>query len=276
MNSRFVAACLQMRSVRDPQTNRDAIVALAKDAAERGAVYLQTPEMTNTVDRDHDTFRANVTDEAGDIVLAALRETAREKKVVIHIGSLAVKDGDRFANRAFLIGADGEIIALYTKIHLFDVDLPNGESWRESNSYNGGDKAVIAPLPWGLLGLTICYDVRFPVLYRSLAENGASLLSAPACFTRQTGEAHWQILQRARAIENGAFMISAAQGGRHEDGRETYGHSIIVDPWGRVLAEGGSEPGLVMAEIDMNLVAAVRQRIPSLKHTRPFTIETMT
>lgn len=275
MNSRFIAACLQMRSTRDPKVNRDTVVALAREAAERGADYLQTPEMTNIVDRDRETFRENVTDETADIVLAALRETAREKKVVIHIGSLAVNDGDRFANRAFLIGADGEIIARYTKIHLFDVDLPNGESWRESSSYNSGDKAILAPTPWGTLGVTICYDIRFPYLYRSLATDGASILSAPACFTRQTGEAHWQILQRARAIENGAFMVSAAQGGRHEDGRETYGHSIIVDPWGRVLAEGGIEPGVIMAEIDTDLVAAVRQRIPSLKHTRPFSIETI-
>lgn len=273
MSSRFLAACLQMRSTRNPETNRDSIVALAEDAARQGAAYIQTPEMTNIVDRDRDSFAENVTGEDADIVLAALRETAKKKEVIIHVGSLAVRDGDRYANRAFLIGTDGEIAASYTKIHLFDVDLPNGESWRESNSYNAGNKAVLAPLPWGMLGLTICYDIRFPGLYRSLAENGAFLLSAPACFTKQTGEAHWQVLHRARAIENGSFIISAAQGGRHEDGRETYGHSIIVDPWGRVLAEGGSDPGVVMAEIDPELVIAVRQRIPSLKHTRPFSIE---
>jgi len=273
MSSRFLAACLQMRSTRSPQTNRDSVVALAEDAARQGAAYIQTPEMTNIVDRDRDSFAENVTSQEADIVLTALRETARKKKVVIHIGSLAVTDGDRYANRAFLIGADGEIAASYTKIHLFDVDLPNGESWRESNSYNAGDKAVLARLPWGMLGLTICYDIRFPGLYRSLAENGASFLSAPACFTKQTGEAHWQVLHRSRAIENGSFIISAAQGGRHEDGRETYGHSIIVDPWGRVLAEGDNNPGVVMAEIDPELVLAVRQRIPSLKHTRSFSLE---
>ena len=152
-----------------------------------------------------------------------------------------------------MIDPRGEIVASYDKIHLFDVDLPNGESWRESATYTGGDRAVLADLPWGRLGLTICYDVRFPALYRALAEAGASFLSAPACFTRQTGEAHWHVLHRARAIETGSFMISAAQGGRHEDGRETFGHSLIVDPWGRVLAEGGAEPGVVLAEIDPSL-----------------------
>jgi predicted amidohydrolase len=206
-------------------------------------------------------------------VLAALREVARERGIVIQIGSIAVKEGDKVANRAFLIDGAGEIIASYDKVHLFDVDLPNGETWRESATYTGGDRAVLGETPWGFLGLTICYDVRFPGLYRALAENGASFLSAPACFTRQTGEAHWTVLHRARAIETGSFMISAAQGGTHEDGRETFGHSIIVDPWGRVLAEAGSEPGIVLAEIDPALVEDARSRIPTLKHGRPFRVE---
>ena len=167
----------------------------------------------------------------------------------------------------------GPSCASYDKVHLFDVDLPNGETWRESATYTGGDRAVLGETPWGLLGLTICYDVRFPALYRALAENGAAFLSAPACFTRQTGEAHWTVLNRARAIETGSFMISAAQGGTHEDGRETYGHSIIVDPWGRVLAEAGTEPGIILAEIDTALVADARARIPTLKHGRPFRVE---
>jgi predicted amidohydrolase len=191
----------------------------------------------------------------------------------VHIGSIAVRSGDKIANRAYLIDPEGAITARYDKIHLFDVNLPNGESWRESATYTGGASAVLAETPWGLLGLTICYDVRFPALYRALAEAGASFLSAPACFTRQTGEAHWSVLHRARAIETGSFMISAAQGGIHDDGRETYGHSIIIDPWGRVLAEGGTEPGVVLAEIDPTQVGDARARIPALQHARPFRIE---
>lgn len=271
--TRFTAACVQMRSGRDPLQNRDAAVALVREAADRGAHYVQTPEMTSLVVRDRAELFDKIGHEAQDATLAALREVARERGIVVHIGSLAVKEGDKVANRAFLIGQDGEIVTSYDKVHLFDVDLPNGESWRESATYTGGDRAVLAETPWGLLGLTICYDVRFAALYRALAENGASFLTAPACFTRQTGEAHWHVLHRARAIETGSFMISAAQGGRHEDGRETYGHSLIVDPWGRVLAEAGTEPGVILAEIDPGLVADARSRIPTLKNARPFRVE---
>lgn len=271
--SKFVAACAGMRSGRDPVANRDAAVALIREAAGLGAHYVQTPEMTSLVDRGRASLFEKVGPEETDITLAGLREVAREKGVVVHVGSIAVRAGDKIANRAFVIDREGEITARYDKVHLFDVDLPNGESWRESATYTGGDKAVLAETPWGLLGLTICYDVRFPALYRALAEGGASVLSAPACFTRQTGEAHWHVLHRARAIETGSFMISAAQGGKHEDGRETFGHSVIVDPWGRVLADGTAEPGLVMAEIDLSLVADARARIPALKHGRPFTVE---
>jgi deaminated glutathione amidase len=211
--------------------------------------------------------------EERDPTLAAMREVARERQIMVHLGSLPIRVGDKVANRAFVIDAGGDVVASYDKIHLFDVDLPNGESWRESATYTGGDRAVLAPTPWGLLGLTICYDVRFPALYRALAENGAAFLSAPACFTRQTGEAHWHVMHRARAIETGAFMISAAQGGRHEDGRETFGHSLIVDPWGCILAEAGTEPGVILAEIDVGRVADARNRIPALRHARPFTVE---
>jgi predicted amidohydrolase len=175
-------------------------------------------------------------------------------------------------NSFLAINTDGEIVASYDKIHLYDVDLPNGESWRESATYTGGASAVAAETPWGYLGMTICYDVRFAALYKALAENGASFLSAPAAFTRQTGEAHWHVLHRARAIETGSFMISAAQGGLHEDGRETFGHSIIVDPWGRVLAEAGTESGVILAEIDPALVTEVRGRIPTLKNARSFKV----
>ncbi|HEY7382372.1 MAG TPA: carbon-nitrogen hydrolase family protein [Beijerinckiaceae bacterium] len=272
--SRFIAACVQMRSGRDPLANRDAAAALVREAASQGAQYVQTPEMTSLVERSRPALFEKVGPEEHDPTLAAMREVARERHIVVHLGSLPVRVGDKVANRAFVIDSDGDLIASYDKIHLFDVDLPNGESWRESATYTGGDRAILAALPWGLLGVTICYDVRFPALYRALAENGAAFLSAPACFTRQTGEAHWHVLHRARAIESGAFMISAAQGGRHEDGRETFGHSLIVDPWGRILAEGGTEPGVILAEIDVGQVAEARARIPALRHARTFAVET--
>jgi predicted amidohydrolase len=270
--TRFIAACIQMRSGRDVLKNRDAAVALVREAAGKGAHFAQTPEMTSLICRDRAELFEKVGPQAQDPVLASLRDVAREKGIMVHIGSIAVKEGDKVANRGFLIDMDGEIVASYDKIHLYDVDLPNGESWRESATYTGGDTAVLAETPWGRLGMTICYDVRFAALYKTLAENGASFLSAPAAFTRQTGEAHWHVLHRARAIETGSFMISAAQGGLHEDGRETFGHSLIVDPWGRVLAEAGTEPGIILAEIDPVLVAEVRGRIPTLKNARSFKV----
>lgn len=271
--SRFTAACVQMRSGRDPAANRDAAVAGVREAAAAGARYVQTPEMTSLVERSRERLFEVVTTEDADPTLAALREVARETGAVVHVGSIAVRAGDKIANRAYLIDPEGGITASYDKLHLFDVDLPSGERWRESATYTGGSCAVLAGMPWAVLGLTICYDIRFPALYRALAEAGADVLTAPACFTRQTGEAHWHVLQRARAIETGSFLISAAQGGRHEDGRETYGHSLIVDPWGRVLADaGGAEPGVILAEIDLALVADARARIPSLQHARTFTI----
>ena len=271
---RFVAACVQMRSGRDPAQNRDAAVAGIREAAERGAHYVQTPEMTSLLERDRASPFRKIRVPEDDPTLGALRDVARERRVAVHVGSLAVKNGDKVANRAFVIDREGAITASYDKLHLYDVDLPNGESYRESATYTGGTRAVVADLPWGRLGVAICYDVRFPALYRALAEAGAEILSAPAAFTRQTGEAHWHVLQRARAIETGSFMISAAQGGRHEDGRETYGHSLIVDPWGRVLAEAdGNEPRVILAEIDMALVADARARIPALRHARPVVVE---
>ncbi|ACA19540.1 Nitrilase/cyanide hydratase and apolipoprotein N-acyltransferase [Methylobacterium sp. 4-46] len=271
---RFVAACVQMRSGRDPARNRDAAVAGLREAASRGAHFVQTPEMTSLLERGRENLFAKITAPEEDVTLAALRETARAHGIVVQVGSLAVRSGDKVANRAFLIGPEGEILAAYDKLHLYDVDLPNGESWRESATYTGGSCAVVADLPWARLGIAICYDLRFPALYRALAEAGAEILTAPAAFTRQTGEAHWHVLQRARAIETGSFMISAAQGGRHEDGRETYGHSLIVDPWGRILAEAeGAEPGVILAEIDLALVAEARARIPALRHAKPFTVE---
>lgn len=270
----FIAACAQMRSGVDPAANIDQAAGLIREAAAAGASYVQTPEMSNAVNRDRNGLFASIAPEGRDPMLAAFQGLARELGIHIHAGSLAIlRDDGKIANRAFLIAPTGEIEARYDKIHLFDVDLPNGESWRESRTYTGGDSAVLADLPGGRLGLSICYDVRFPYLYRALAEAGADFLSAPACFTRQTGEAHWVVLHRARAIETGSFMISAAQAGLHEDGRETFGHSIIVDPWGRVLAEAGDQPGVIMAEIDPALVADARGRIPTLQHTRTFRVE---
>jgi len=230
--------------------------------------------MTSLLERDRASLFQKIREPEQDSTLGALRDVARERGVVVHVGSLAVRNGDKVANRAFVIDREGAIAAAYDKLHLYDVDLPNGESYRESATYTGGARGVVTDLPWGRLGVAICYDVRFPALYRALAEAGAEILSAPAAFTRQTGEAHWHVLQRARAIETGSFMISAAQGGRHEDGRETYGHSLIVDPWGRVLAEAeGNAPGVILAEIDMALVADARARIPALRHARTVTVE---
>ena len=261
-------ALVQMRSGRDPAANRDEAVARVREAAAQGAAYVQTPEMTALLDRDKAALFDKIREPDADETIAALRETARETGTIVHIGSLAVREGEKVANRAVLIGPDGAILATYDKLHMFDVDLPNGETWRESATFVAGAEAVLAHTPIGAIGLSVCYDIRFPYLYRAYAEAGAQILAAPAAFTRQTGEAHWQILQRARAIETGCFVLSAAQGGRHEDGRETYGHSIVVDPWGVVLAQGGTEPGLVMAQIDLSAVERARARIPSLTHTR--------
>lgn len=272
--SSFVAACVQLRSGVDPAANIEAATGFIREAAAAGATYVQTPEMSNAVNRSREGLFAVLAPEERDPMLAAFRSLARDLRIHLHAGSLAILRPDgKVANRAFVIGPDGEIAARYDKVHLFDVDLPNGESWRESNTYTGGASAIAVDLPQLRLGLSICYDVRFPYLYRALAEAGAQMLSAPACFTRQTGEAHWLVLQRARAIETGSFMLSAAQAGRHEDGRETFGHSIIVDPWGRVLAEAGDQPGIILATIDPALVADARGRIPTLQHTRSFVVE---
>jgi len=267
----FRAALIAMRSGVSPAANLDAAVALIKEAAGAGADYVQTPEVTNVMDVRRERLLDTVVAEEKDASLARFRELARQLGIYVHIGSLAVKvSPERAGNRSFLIDRDGEIVARYTKIHMFDVDLANGESYRESRTFRPGEIAVAADLPWGRLGLTICYDLRFPALYRALAEAGASFLAIPSAFTRQTGEAHWHVLIRARAIENGCFILAAAQGGPHENKRETFGHSLIVDPSGRILAEGGTEPGIVMATVDPAEVARARARIPSLQHGRRF------
>jgi predicted amidohydrolase len=269
--SAFKAAAVQMRSGIDVAKNVAEASALIREAAAQGARYVLTPEMTTILDRERDRLLAAISPEVTDPSLAKFRALAMELGIHLHIGSMAIRVGDAdVANRSFLIGPDGKTIASYDKIHMFDVDLAGGESYRESRLYRPGAKATIAELPDARLGLSICYDVRFPHLYRALAKAGASVIAIPAAFTKTTGEAHWHVLIRARAIETGAFVIAAAQGGQHDDGRDTYGHSMIVDPWGVILAEAGTEPGVIVAEIDPEASALTRQRLPSLANDRNF------
>jgi predicted amidohydrolase len=271
MSTTFTAGLVQLRSGLSPQANLDVTLRLIEEAKRAGADYVLTPEMTNIMEVKRERLFAALEPEDADLSLAAFRELARKLDIFLHIGSLAIKLApEKAANRSFLIDRKGEIIARYDKIHMFDVDLAGGESYRESRNYRPGELAVAVDLPWGRLGLTICYDLRFPALYRALAEAGCGYLTIPSAFTQQTGAAHWHVLTRARAIENGAFVLAAAQGGKHENGRETYGHSLVVDPWGRVIAEGGNEPGVVLAKIDPAEVAAARAKIPSLQHGRRF------
>jgi len=252
--------------------NAAAAEDLIRAAAKDGASYVQTPEMSNVLVRSREELLERITDADSDPFLARMRALAAELGIHLHLGSLAVLSGNgKVANRAFLIAPEGAVLASYDKIHMFDVDLPNGESWRESATYEPGIKTLVADLSFVKLGMAVCYDIRFPAIFRTQARTGAEVLTAPAAFTRQTGQAHWHVLQRARAIENGAFVISAAQGGTHEDGRETYGHSLIVEPWGEILAElDNDEPGYVLAEIDTEKVTKARQRIPAIANERDF------
>ncbi|MBJ3774081.1 carbon-nitrogen hydrolase family protein [Acuticoccus mangrovi] len=265
-------AALQMRSTATPSENADQAVALARAAIADGAVYVQTPEVTNLVQRKKALAEPHVTTEEREPTILALRALAADAGVHIHIGSVVVRDGDMWRNRAFLIGPDGEIVARYDKIHMFDVDLPNGERFRESSTYQPGESAVLAEVGDLRLGITICFDVRFPRLYEELALAGATAFAIPAAFADVTGRAHWHTLVRTRAIENGAFVISATQEGTHEDGRTTYGHSMIVDPWGRVLAEAEATPSFIAADLDLSLVDTVRQQVPVLTARRPFAV----
>jgi deaminated glutathione amidase len=269
----FRVGLVQMRSGRLPAANADSAMKLIAEAKAGGADYVQTPEMTNILEAKREALMAVIVPEHEDPSLAAFRDAARKHRLWLHIGSLALRiSPDRAVNRGFLIDPQGEIAARYDKIHMFDVDLANGETYRESRNYAPGEHAVVADLPWGRLGITICYDLRFPALYRALAESGSTFLAIPSAFTKQTGEAHWHVLNRARAIENGCFVFAAAQGGSHENGRDTFGHSLVVDPWGRVLAEGGIDPAVVMADIDLAAAATARRRVPSLQHGRRFEI----
>ena len=273
--SRLVAGLIQMRSSRDVAQNIAAASELVRAAARDGAEYVQTPEMTNLLERSRADLFAKIRPEAEDEAVAAFSRLAGELGIHLHIGSLAIRTGEKTAaNRAFLFASDGGLLARYDKIHMFDVDLANGESWRESATYQAGGESLVVDLPQGRIGLAVCYDIRFPALFRAQAGAGATMLSAPAAFTRQTGAAHWHVLQRARAIENGAFMLAAAQGGRHEDGRETYGHSLICDPWGKVIAElDHDEPGYLVADLDLGEAAAARGRIPAIANQRDFVLK---
>lgn len=263
------AALLQMTAGVDPAANAATLVAAVHEAARGGADMLFTPEMSNLLDRDRQRSEAVLRSEDADPTLAAVRRAAAEAGIWVHLGSLALRgaDGKRL-NRGVLIDAAGAVRATYDKIHLFDVDLATGESWRESAVYARGDRAVAADLPWGRLGLSICYDIRFPDLYRALTGAGAGLVAIPAAFTVPTGRAHWHVLLRARAIEAGVFVVAAAQTGRHEDGRETFGHSLVVDPWGEVLLDMGEAAGLGFAEIDLARIDEVRGRVPAIAHRR--------
>jgi deaminated glutathione amidase len=265
-------ALIQLRSGRDIGRNVAVAEGFIREAAGAGASYIQTPENTTVMDEDKARLIANVTSEEKSQALTHFRDLARELKVWVHIGSMAVAHpSGKLANRSLLIDPNGVIAARYDKIHMFDVDLGGSESYRESRNFEPGTTAVVADVEATGLGLTVCYDLRFPHLYRSLAQAGAKLLAVPAAFTKQTGTAHWHVLLRARAIENGCYVLAAAQGGTHENGRETYGHSLIVAPTGEVIAEAGIEPVALHAHIDLGVVDDFRRKIPSLTHDRTFT-----
>jgi predicted amidohydrolase len=271
---RFRAGLVQLRSGRSMEANLERAEALIRRAGQGGAVYVQTPENTAIMELSPELVLQAAQTEDESVSLARLRALAAELGIFLHVGSLAIKlDETRVANRSYLIDPQGGIAARYDKLHMFDVDLAGGESHRESGHCRPGAKAVVADLPFGRLGLSICYDLRFPQLYRALATAGADFIAVPSAFTKQTGEAHWHVLIRARAIETGAFVLAAAQGGLHENGRATYGHSLIVSPWGEVLAEAGEEPGVIFADIELAASAEARARIPALKHGREFEVE---
>ncbi|MBS0235380.1 MAG: carbon-nitrogen hydrolase family protein [Proteobacteria bacterium] len=269
----FRAALAQMRAGRDVGRNIADAIELIDEAADKGAEYVQTPECTTLMELEQPRLMAETRPEDSNPALAAFSEGARKRKIWLHIGSMAVKVGEgRLANRSYLIAPDGTIAARYDKIHMFDVDLGGGESYSESANYQAGPTAMLAELPWGRLGLTICYDLRFPALHRALAKGGAKFIAGPAAFTRTTGEAHWHTLLRARAIETCTFVLAAGQGGLHENGRETFGHSLIISPWGEILAEAGVDPQVISADIDAAYVEQIRRKIPSLTHDRDFDV----
>ncbi len=271
---KFRVGLVQMCTGRTIENNlRDASV-LIREAVKGGAHYIQTPEVTTQMERDRAKQMVETRPEDGNPSVAHFRALARELKVWLHIGSMAVAVGEgQLANRALLINPQGAIAARYDKIHMFDVQLPNGESYRESKVFRPGTEAVVADLPWCKLGVTICYDLRFPALYRALAQAGAEILAIPSAFTKPTGQAHWHTLMRARAIETGCYVLAAAQAGKHENGRETYGHSLVVAPWGDIIAEASAlETGVIFADIDLAKVTEARAQVPSLQHDRMFVV----
>lgn len=265
------AACIQVNASDDMTQNIEMASQMIRRAKSEGAEFITLPENVSMMEFGGENIIAKAYPEDEHPALREFKNLAGRIKAYLLIGSLAVScEDDKVANRSYLISREGHIAASYDKIHLFDVDLPGGESYRESNTFKGGSKAVLAPSPWGKIGLSVCYDLRFPHLYRRLAQAGARILTVPAAFTKQTGQVHWEILLRARAIETGCYVIAPAQCGSHKGGRETYGHSLIIDPWGKILAEGDTEPGIIMADLDLDAVAETRQKIPSLSHDRMF------
>jgi len=269
---KFTAACVQLNSGREIEPNIRVASALVRRARDAGADLIMTPEVSDMIEPKRALRLEKARDEASHPMLAAFRDLARETGAHLLLGSIMLREPgvERLSNRSFLIGPQGDILARYDKIHMFDVDLPGGESYRESAVFRPGETAVVAPLPWGALGMTVCYDLRFPHLYRALAQSGADFLSIPAAFTVPTGKAHWHVLLRARAIENGCFVLAPAQCGEHAEGRRTYGHSLIVAPWGEILTEAGDEAGIITAEIDTARIAEARRAVPSLRHDRLF------
>jgi predicted amidohydrolase len=269
----FRVGLVQMCAGRTVDRNIAAATELIREAARGGAQYVQTPEMTNLLELDHERLLAAIKPEADDPGVTQFRFLARELGIWLHVGSLAlIGERGRPVNRSLLISPEGRIDARYDKIHMFDVDLPNGETYRESGNYEPGREAVVATLPWGQLGMTICYDLRFPHLHRALAKAGARFLAVPAAFTKPTGLAHWHTLLRARAIENQCYVFAAGQGGCHENGRETFGHSLVISPWGEVLAEADVQPTVTFADVELQRLEDVRRQVPSLRHDRPFDV----
>ncbi len=269
----FRAGLVQTCAGRDMARNLAAVSDMIRDAHGRGAEFVSTPEMTNIIETDRPRLRALARLENEDMSVAGFAALALDLGLWLHVGSLALKgDGERLVNRSLLFSPDGRIAARYDKLHLFDVDLPDGTAIRESASFAGGASACLARLPWGLAGLTTCYDIRFPALYRSLAEAGAEFFTVPSAFTVPTGKAHWHVLLRARAIETGSHVLAAAQGGLHECGRETYGHSLAVSPWGEIIAEAGTGPQVLVFDVDQGAVSEARRRIPALAHGRSFSL----
>ena len=267
----FRAACLQMNSGSDLAGNLSQLKNMVTEASGNGAQFVLSPEYSLMMDGSGRVMREGALPTDGGNVLAELKELAAQLKIWLLLGSLTLKtEEERIVNRSYLIAADGSVVATYDKIHMFDVTLPDGKVIRESSAYRPGEQAVIAATPWGKLGMTICYDVRFPHLYRALAQQGAEYLSVPASFQRQTGKAHWHTLLKSRAIENAAYVFAPAMCGDHQGNRQTYGHALIVDPWGEVLADAGEEPGIIYAEIEPARVAKIRGMMPSLQHDRPY------